>query len=56
MRDGVRPQMDPARISQWLNAAIIRNYIAELNDLRNASEMFDKAGRAAERLAREVIN
>src|SRR5215470_10133111 len=48
--------MNAARVSQWLDTAVIGNHIAELNDFRNAAEVFDKARRAAERLAREVVN
>src|SRR5258708_11790651 len=43
MRDGVRPQMDAARVAQRLNPAVVRNRVAELDDLRHAPEMFDKA-------------
>ena len=56
MRDGVRPQMDAACITQWLDAAVVRNHVTELNDFGNASEMFDEAGGPAERLAGEVVD
>src|SRR5258708_31033895 len=56
MRDGVRPQMDAARVAQGLDAAVVGNRVAELDDLRNAPEMFDKAGGAAERLASEIVD
>src|SRR5882724_1780242 len=56
MRDGMRPQMDAARIAQGLNAAVVGNHVAELDDLRNAPEMFDEAGRAAERLTCEIVD
>src|SRR5881396_2126703 len=54
--DRVRPQMHAACVAQGLDTAIIRNHVAELNDLRNAAEMFDKASSAAERLARQIVN
>src|SRR4029077_10078339 len=47
MRNGVRPQMDAARVAQGLDAAVVGNRVAELDDLRNAPEMFDEAGGAA---------
>jgi hypothetical protein len=56
MRDGVRPQMDAARIAQGLDAAVVGNHVAELDDFRNAPEMFDKASRASERLARQIVD
>src|SRR5580704_2447505 len=56
MRDGVWPQMDAARVAQRLDAAVVGNHVAELDDLRNAAEMFDKTGRAAERLAGEIVD
>src|SRR5258708_26409506 len=56
MGDGVRPQMDAARVAQGLDAAVVGNRVAELDDLRNAPEMFDKAGGAAERLASEIVD
>src|SRR5258708_30404991 len=56
MRDGVRPQMDTACITQWLDAAVVRDHVAELNDFGNAPEMFDKAGGPAERLAGQVVD
>src|SRR5258707_14513404 len=56
MRNGVRPQVDAARVAQGLDAAIVGNRVAELDDLRNAPEMFDEAGGAAERLASEIVD
>ena len=56
MGDGVRTQMDAARVAQGLDAAVVGNHVAELDDLRNATEMFDKASRAAERLACEIVD
>src|SRR5260370_1132176 len=56
MRDGVRAQMDAARVAQRLNPAVVRNRVAEVDDLRHAPEMFDKASRAAERLARQIVD
>src|SRR6266446_10714157 len=49
MRNGVRAQMDATRVAQGLDAAVVGNHVAELDDLRNAPEMFDEAGCAAER-------
>src|ERR1700674_1659182 len=56
MRDGVRPQMDAARVAQGLETAVVGNHVAELDDLRNTTEMLDEAGRAAERLACEIVD
>src|SRR5258708_1725517 len=56
MRDGVRPQMERARVAQGLDAAVVGNRVAELDDLRNAPEMFDEAGGAAEGLARKIAD
>src|SRR5216110_1947004 len=54
--DRVRPQMHAACVAQGLDTAIIRNHVTELNNLRNAAEMFDKASSTAERLARQIVN
>src|SRR6202045_129133 len=56
MRDGVWPQMDAARIAQGLDATVVGNHIAELDDLRNTPEMFDKTRRAAKGLACEIVD
>src|SRR5205814_3446594 len=48
--------MDTAGITQRLDAVIVGNHVAELDDLRHAAEVFNQAGRAAEGLSREVIN
>jgi hypothetical protein len=56
MRDGVWPQMDAVCVAQGLDAAVVGNHIAELDDLRNAPEMFDKTRRAAERLPSEIVD
>src|SRR5258707_15408061 len=54
--DGMRPQMHATRVAQRLDAPVIRNHVAELDDFRNAPEMFDKAGGTAERLAHQIID
>src|SRR5258708_33198333 len=54
--DCVRPQMHAACVAQRLDTAIIRNHVTELNNLWDAAEMFDKASRTAERLARQIVN
>jgi len=56
MRDQVRPQVDAACVPQGLDAAVVGNHVAELNDLRDAPEVFDQARGAAERLAREIVD
>src|SRR5215475_10121300 len=56
MRDGVRTQMDATCITQWLDAAVVRNHVTELNDFRNAPEVFDKTRSPPERLAREIVD
>src|SRR5690348_4543303 len=52
----VREQMHAAGVAQRLDAPIVRNHVAELNDFRDATEMFDKASSASEGLPREVVN
>src|SRR4029077_14904297 len=54
--DGVRAEPDAAGIAQGLDAVIVGNQVAELDDFRDATEMFHKASGAAERLAREVVD
>src|SRR5439155_23813979 len=56
MRDGVRPQMDSARVAQRLDAAVVGNHVAELDDLGNAPKMFDETGRAAKGLACQIVD
>src|SRR6266699_4042596 len=48
--------MDTTGIAQRLDAVIVRNQVAELDDFRNATEMFDEASGAPEGLAREIVN
>ncbi len=50
--DGVRAEANPAGIAQRFDAVIVGNQVAELDDFRDAPEMFDEASGAAERLAR----
>src|SRR5260370_650460 len=54
--DRVRPEMDATGIAQGLDAVIVRNQVAELDDFRDATEMFDEASGAAKGLAREVVD
>src|SRR5882672_7226556 len=54
--DGVRPETNAAGVAQRFDAPIVGNHVAELHDLRNATEMLDKAGGAAEGLAREIVD
>ncbi len=56
IRDGVRAEPNAAGVAQRLNAVIVGNQVAELDDFRDATEMFDKASGAAERLTREVVD
>src|SRR5260370_25388792 len=48
--------MDATGIAQGLDAVIVRNQVAELDDFRDATEMFDEASGAAKGLAREVVD
>ena len=52
----VGEQMHAAGVAQRLNAPIVRNHVAELNDFRNAAEMLDETSCAAEGLPREVVD
>src|SRR2546429_6734338 len=52
----VRKQMHTAGVAQRLDAPIVGNHVAELNDFRDATEMLDKASRAAEGLPRQVVD
>src|SRR2546430_795952 len=54
--DGVRTKPNAAGVAQRLDAVVVGNQVAELNDFRDATEMLDKASCAAERLAREVVD
>src|SRR5215831_16883258 len=48
--------MNAARVAQGLNAAIVGNHVAELNDFRNATEMLDKTGCSAKGLTSEIVD
>src|SRR4029077_3456896 len=50
MRDSVWAKLDAAGVPQRLDAPIVGNHVAELNDFRHTAEMFDEAGCAAKRL------
>src|SRR5258708_7547359 len=54
--DGVRTETNAAGIAQRLDAVIVGNQIAELDDFRDATEMFDEASSAAKGLAREIVD
>src|SRR5690242_13641939 len=54
--NGVRQQMDAAGVAQRLDAPIVGNHVAELNDFGNAPEMLDETSGAAEGLPCEVVN
>src|SRR5260370_40557751 len=49
--DSVRTEMDAAGVTQRLDAVIVGNQVAELDDFRHAAEMFDQASSAAKGLA-----
>jgi hypothetical protein len=50
------PKDDGARIAKGFHPTFIGNPVAELNDLRDAPEMFDKTSSAPKRLTCEVVN
>src|SRR5260370_33582593 len=52
----VRTEMEAAGVTQRLDAVIVGNQVAELDDFRHAAEMFDQASSAAKGLAVEVVN
>ena len=52
----MRAKDDTAGIAERFDSAVIRNLIAELNDLRNTPEMFHKTSRSAKGLPGEVVN
>src|SRR5713101_6486296 len=54
--DGVGTELNAAGVAQRLDAVIVGNQIAELDDFRDAPEMFDEASGAAERLARKIVD
>src|SRR5712692_10614769 len=54
--DGVRTETNAAGIAQRLDAVIIGNQVAELDDFGHTAEMLDQASSAAEGLAREIVN
>src|SRR5712664_422403 len=54
--DGVRLETDAAGVAQGLNAVIVGDQVAELDDFLHATEMCDETSGAAEGLAREVID
>jgi hypothetical protein len=45
-----------ARVTQRLDAPVVRNHVAELNDFWNAAEVLDQTGRAAEGLPCLVVD
>src|SRR5258708_7162001 len=54
--DGVRTEPNAAGIAQRFDAVIVGNQIAELDDFRDAAEMFDQASSATKGLAREIVD
>src|SRR5215472_7910983 len=48
--------MHAAGVAERLNAPVVGNHVAKLNDFRDAAEMFDEACGAAKRLPREIVN
>src|SRR5712692_3026717 len=54
--NGVRAEPNAAGVAQRLDAVIVGNQVAELDDFRDAAEMFDEASGAAEGLAGEIID
>src|SRR5260370_27285198 len=54
--DGVRAEPDAAGVTQRLDAVIVGNQVAKLDDFRDATEMFDEASGAAERLASKIVD
>src|SRR5260370_3994181 len=54
--DGVRTETNAAGIAQRLDAVIVGNQIAELDDFWDAAEVFYEASGAAKGLAREVVD
>src|SRR5712692_3334871 len=54
--NGVRAEPNAAGVAQRLDAVIVGNQVAELDDFRDAAEMFDEASGAAEGLARKVVD
>src|SRR5712692_187753 len=54
--NGVRAEPNAAGVPQRLDAVVVGNQIAELDDFRDATEMFDEASGAAEGLARKVVD
>src|SRR5690349_12668488 len=56
IRNCVRQQMYTTGVTQRLDTPVVGNHIAELNDFRNAAEVFDEASGAAEGLPSEVVD
>src|SRR3989442_13083051 len=54
--NGVRAEANAAGVAQRLDAVIVGNQVAELDDFRDAAEMFDEASGAAEGLAGEIVD
>ena len=54
--NGVRAEPNAAGVAQRLDAVIVGNQVAELDDFRDAAEMFDEASGAAEGLAGEIVD
>jgi len=54
--NGMRAEPHAAGVAQGLDAVIVGNQVAELDDFRDATEMLDEASGAAKGLAREIVN
>src|SRR5215467_9380501 len=54
--EDVRPDPNSARIPQWLDVTIVGELIAELNDLRDAAEVFHQSNGFAERLTGQIVD
>src|SRR5215471_1147515 len=48
--------MHPAGVAERLDAPVVRNHVAKLNDFRNTPEMLNQASGASEGLPREVVD
>src|SRR5712692_1859106 len=54
--NGVRAEPNAAGVPQRFDAVIVGNQIAELDDFRDATEMFDQASGASEGLAGKIVD
>src|SRR5215472_7696464 len=54
--DGVGQELHAAGITQRLDAVVVGNQVTELDDFRDAAEMLNETGGAAERLPRQIVD